>query len=400
MRPHIAVVGASLGGSRTVRALRRRGFDGHVTLIGAEPHLPYDRPPLSKGFLTAEEATPKHLEAGDLFDSVETRLNVRAVALRPADREIETDDGDRIRVDHVVVATGVAARRLPGDSPRAGVHTLRTLDDAEAVRRGLANTERVVIVGAGFIGCEVAAAARHLGVDVVMVDPQAAPVVRGVGAEVGAAFADLHRGHGVDLRLRTSVTRVEGFDRVRAVQLSDGSRITTDMLIVGIGADPQTGWLAGSGLTLNNGMVCDSHCRAVGGGGHVWAVGDVARWHSVRYDELLRLEHWTNAAEQGAHVAASILAGDAATPYDPLPYAWSDQYGSKFQILGRTQPDYETEVLSGSFQESRYLVGFFKSGVLHGVLGRSMPTLVARYRSLLTEPADHARAREGALMAT
>jgi NADPH-dependent 2,4-dienoyl-CoA reductase/sulfur reductase-like enzyme len=147
-------------------------------------------------------------------------------------------------------------------------------------------------------------------------------------------------------------------------------------------------------------VVCDRYCRAVGGGGHVWVVGDVARWHSTRYNELLRLEHWTNAAEQGAHVAANILAGDAVTPYDPLPYVWSDQYGSKFQILGRIQPDYEIEVLSGSLCENRYLVGFFKSGLLRGVLGRSMPTLVARYRSLLTEPADHARAREGALMAT
>ncbi len=400
MTPHIAVVGASLGGSRTVRMLRQRGYDGLITLVGAEPHRPYDRPPLSKGFLTAADATPKHLEAGDLLDSVELRLNVRAVALRLADREIETDNGHRIRVDHVVVATGVAARRLPGDFLRTGLHTLRTLDDAEAIRRGLRNTERVVIVGAGFIGCEVAAAARHLGVDVVMVDPGAAPVARGVGTEIGAAVADLHRAHGVDLRLHTSVTRVEGFNHVRAVQLSDGSRITTDMLIVGIGADPQTGWLAGSGVNLNNGVVCDSHCRAVGGGGHVWAVGDVARWHSTRYNELLRLEHWTNAAAQGAHVAANILAGDAATPYDPLPYVWSDQYGSKFQILGRIQPDYEIEVLSGSFLESRYLVGFFKSGLLRGVLGRSMPTLVARYRSLLAEPADHARAREGALMAT
>jgi NADPH-dependent 2,4-dienoyl-CoA reductase/sulfur reductase-like enzyme len=396
MTPHIAVVGASLGGSRTVRALRRRGFDGRITLIGAEPHLPYDRPHLSKGFLTADEAIPKHLEAGDLLDSVETRLNVRAIALRPADREIETDDGDSIRVDHVVVATGAAARRLPGDFPRTGVHTLRTLDDAEAIRRGLTNTERVVIVGAGFIGCEVAAAARNLGVDVVMVDPLAAPVVRGVGAEIGAAVADLHRAHGVDLRLRTSVTQVEGLDRVRAVQLSDGSRITTDMLVVGIGANPQTDWLAGSGVELNNGVVCDSLCRAVGGDGHVWAVGDVARWYSTRYDELLRLEHWTNAAEQGAHVAANILAGDAARPYDSLPYVWSDQYGSKFQILGRILPDYETEVLSGSFQEGRYLVGFFQSGLLRGVLGRSMPALVARYRSLLIEPADHSRAREWA----
>jgi NADPH-dependent 2,4-dienoyl-CoA reductase/sulfur reductase-like enzyme len=400
MTPHIAVVGASLGGSRTVRMLRQRGYVGRITLIGAEPHRPYDRPPLSKGFLTADEATPKYLEAGDLLDSVEMRLNVRAVALRLGDREIETDDGHRIRVDHVVVATGAAARRLPGDSPRTGVHTLRTLDDAEAIRRGLMNTERVVIVGAGFIGCEVAAAARDLGVDVVMVDPGAAPVVRGVGTKIGTAVADLHRAHGVDLRLRTSVTRVEGVDRVRAVQLSDGSRITTDMLIVGIGANPQTGWLTGSGVNLNDGVVCDRYCRAVGGGGHVWVVGDVARWHSTRYNELLRLEHWTNAAEQGAHVAANILAGDAVTPYDPLPYVWSDQYGSKFQILGRIQPDYEIEVLSGSLCENRYLVGFFKSGLLRGVLGRSMPTLVARYRSLLTEPADHARAREGALMAT
>ena len=219
MTSHIAVVGASLAGSRTVRMLRQRGYDGRITVIGAELHAPYDRPPLSKGFLTADQATPKYLEAGDLLDSAEMLLNTRAVALRLADREIETDDGRRIRADHIVVATGVAARGLPGECPRAGVHTLRTLDDAEAIRRDLTDTKRVVIVGAGFIGCEVAAAARHLDINVVMVDPGAAPVIRGVGAEIGAAVADLHRANGVDLRLQTSVTGVEGVARASSSSL-------------------------------------------------------------------------------------------------------------------------------------------------------------------------------------
>lgn len=378
-----------------IRALRRLGYEGGITLVGAEPHLPYDRPPLSKEFLADEtQAAPRPLEPEAFYDDVELRLGVRARALVPSARRVELSDGSAITADHVVVATGSTARWLPGLEAMEGLFTLRTIEDAQGIRAALDQQPRVVVVGGGFIGCEVAASARARGLDVTVVEPLAAPVVRGVGPVIGARLAAVHRGRGVDLRLGTGVASVEGGGRVREVILSDGSKLPADLVVVGVGAVPETAWLEGSGVTLDGGVVCDAHCRVAGGGGHVWAVGDVARWPSRLFGEAMRIEHWTNAVEQ-AGVAAANLLGDVR-PYDPVPYVWSDQYDVKVQVLGLVAGEDDVEPLNGAVDDERFVAGFFRDGILRGVVGFSWPRAVMSYRTLLAGGAGPAQAREHA----
>ena len=268
----IVVVGASLAANRFVRAARRAGWEGGLVVIGDEAHAPYDRPPLSKQFLAGD------LDVDDVgltsrAADVDWRLGVRATRLLPGERRVVCDDGTEVVAEHVVVATGARARHLPGTADLPGVHVLRTLDDAIALRAAFDDATRVAIVGAGFIGCEVAATARGRGLEVTMVDPLPAPVVRGLGPELGGLIADLHVDHGVDVRCGTGVTEVVATGGATTLVTDTGDRIDADVVVVGIGAIPNTEWLDGSGLTVDNGLVCDDHLAARGGGGHVWAMG-------------------------------------------------------------------------------------------------------------------------------
>jgi 3-phenylpropionate/trans-cinnamate dioxygenase ferredoxin reductase subunit len=386
----IAIAGASLAGLRAAESLRRLGFSGRIALVGAEPHRPYDRPPLSKEILQGKwgpERTALRREGTWDELALDWRLGVRATALELGARELALSDGSRLRFDGLVIATGATPRALRGQPALAGVHTLRTLDDALAIRSALEKSPRVAVVGAGFIGAEVAASCRARGLDVVVIEALPAPLSRGLGMQMGELCAALHRDHGVDLRTGVGVAALEGGQRVERVRLSDGGVVAADLVVVGIGVSPETAWLEGSGLRLEDGVVCDATCTAAPG---VVAAGDVARWTNPLFDgESMRVEHWTNAVEQGAAAAAALLAGpDAAQPFANVPFFWSDQYDVKIQFAGRSAPDDELLVVDGSLAERRFVALYGRRGRLVGALAFSRPRLAIAYRRLIAARAS------------
>ncbi|HEX4868460.1 MAG TPA: FAD-dependent oxidoreductase [Acidimicrobiales bacterium] len=384
----IVVVGASLAGFRAAEELRTRGHQGSITIVGDEPHRPYDRPPLSKQVLAgsrAPDSTALLPAEGSIDDlQLEWRLGTTATGLDLASGEVLLGGGDRLAYDGLVVASGATPRRLPGTDHLAGVHTLRTLDDALAVHKAIeAGPRRVVVVGAGFIGAEVAATCRGLGLEVSLVEALSVPLERALGPAVGAVMADVHRAQGVDVRLGVGVVRIEGQDHVEQVRLTDGTLLDADLVVVGIGVVPNTGWLEASGLTLDNGVVCDETCLAAP---RVVACGDVARWPNPRFGELMRVEHWDNAVSMGAHAARTLLAdlaGHRGEAYAPVPWFWSDQYDRKIQLAGRSAADDVLELVAGSYEERRFVVMYGRNGKLVGVLGMNMPAKVMRWRALV-----------------
>jgi NADPH-dependent 2,4-dienoyl-CoA reductase/sulfur reductase-like enzyme len=258
------------------------------------------------------------------------------------------------------------------------VHTLRTVDDAAAIAGALDRGPRVVVVGAGFIGSEVAASARSRGLEVTVVEALPVPLVRAVGERMGTACAALHRDHGTDLRCGVGVRALEGRGRVERVVLSDGSALQADLVVVGIGVRPATGWLEGSGLAVDDGLLCGSTLRAAPG---VFAAGDIVRWPNPTFDGPMRVEHWTNAAEQGAVAARNLLAGKGARPFDSVPYFWSDQYGVRIQLVGHpTGQEEEVRVCHGSVEERRFVALYRRGARLVAALGMNWPRLVMRYR--------------------
>jgi len=386
----IAVVGMSLAGLRAVETLRRDGFDGRIVAIGAEPHLPYDRPPLSKEFLAGSAAPedvvlrPQGLDDLDL----DLRLETRAVALDVRAREVELHDGGRVAFDGLVIATGSSARRLPGQPSLAGLFTLRTIDDALALREVLHGRPKVVVIGAGFIGAEVAATCRQRGLEVTVLEALPQPMVRGIGPALGEVLARVHRDHGVDLRTNVVVDAIEGDDgAVTSVRLGDGTAIDADVVLVGVGAQPETSWLEGSGLALENGVVCDATGLVAPG---IVAAGDVANWPNPLFDgRRMRLEHWTNAVEMGVHVASRLLAGDggADQAFAPVPFVWSDQYDRKIQVVGHLAEATDVHVCHGTLDEYRFVALFGRGGRLVGALGFNRPRQVMQYRRMIAERA-------------
>lgn len=393
--PHeIVVVGASLAGLRACEALRSHGFDGRLVLVGAEPHLPYDRPPLSKEILRAEwEPDRLALRRASYDDlALEMELGRRAVSLDPVRRRVSLDDGRELAYDALVIASGAVPKTLPQARELAGVHVLRTLEDSLALRAALARGPRLAVVGAGFIGAEVAASARRLGLDVVVIEPQRVPLGHALGPRIGEICAALHRAHGVDLRCGVGVEALEGNGSLTGLKLSDGSRLAADVAVVGIGVSPATGWLEGSGLELCDGVLCDSRCRASLAG--IVAAGDVARWHNELFDETMRVEHWSNAVEQAAAAAAALLHGDAAEAYRPVPSVWSDQHGVKIQTAGRIRPDDRMEIVEGDPAEFRFTALFERDGKLSGVLTFQRPRQLIRYFELIGRGAGWDEAME------
>ncbi len=380
----IAVVGASLAGLRAVETLRRDGYEGQIVWVGAESQLPYDRPPLSKEVLRGDwEAERTALRKQGFEELVlDLRLGCRALALDLGARSLELEGGERIRYDGLVIATGARPRSLAGTPDLEGIHLLRTLDDSLAIRRELEKNPRVLVVGAGFIGAEVAASCRMRGLEVTVVEPLPVPMLRGLGVAMGEVCAELHRSHGVDLRCGLSVEVFEGAQRIERVRLSDGSVLDADLVVVGIGVTPETGWLASSGLALEDGVVCDATCATRAP--DVVAAGDVARWYNPLFDESMRVEHWTNAAEQGVAAAKRLLAGPAAAePFAPVPLFWSDQYDLKIQFAGRMRPDDELRVVHGSLEERRFVALYGREGRLVGALAFNRPRQLMRYRQLI-----------------
>ena len=392
----VVVVGASLAGLRAVQALRRAGFSGRLVAIGEESEPPYDRPPLSKDVLAGkwDAERTRLLRPEDEALGVEWRLGRRAEALDLGARQLRLEGGERVGFDGLVIATGTYARRLPNTPALAGIHVLRTLADCLALRAELDASPRVVVIGAGFIGLEVAATCRGRGLTVTVIESLAAPLERGLGARLGAYVGEIHREQGVELRLGTRVGRLVGERRVEAVELADGTRIPADVVVVGIGAAPATGWLEGSGLELADGVVCDAACRATRAA-FVVAAGDVARWPNPLFGASMRIEHWTNATEQADHAAATLLAGaSGGEPFAPVPFVWSDQYDRKIQVAGRLEGADETRVVDGSLEERRFVMLFGREGRLCGVLGLNRPRLVMKARALIR---DRARFSDAAL---
>ncbi|MFD9506724.1 NAD(P)/FAD-dependent oxidoreductase [Streptomyces mirabilis] len=368
----VLVVGASAAGLSTLEALRRKGYEGGITVLGAEPHAPYDRPPLSKQVLSgAWEPARSALRTQEVLSTLDAEfvLGDAAVALDSATRTVRAQSGRELRADAIVIATGVRPRVLPGQEDLTGVHVLRTLDDALALRMDLLGSARLVVVGEGVLGAEIAATARTLGLDVTMAGPLPAPLALQVGPLVSGLLAELHDERGVRLRLGTGVTGLAGeHGRVTGVLLGTGEVLPADTVVVAIGATPATEWLADSGLRLDNGVVCDSRCRAAEG---VYAVGDVARWHHERLGRLVRLENRTNATEQAAAVAGVILGEDR--PYQPVPYFWTDQFDAKLQVHGLLPADAEVDVVEGDVTARRFVARYRSDGVVTGVLGWNMP---------------------------
>lgn len=376
---HIAVVGASLAGLRTVQGLRRKGSTARITLVGDEPELPYDRPPLSKAVLlgTADAASLHFVDADALAGlDVELRLGVGAVGLDLDRRAVRLADDAVLGFDRLVVATGSSPRRIPGLRALPGVHVLRTAGDAAAIRAGLLRARRVAVVGGGFIGAEIASAARQLGVEVTVVDVLPTLMTRGLGAELGARMTDLHRRNGVRLRLDSAVTDVVGDDRVTGVALGDGTVVAADLVVVGIGTVPNVEWLRGSGVPLDDGVLCDRYLRAAD---KVYAVGDVARWHNPHYEAPMRMEHWTSAGEQATALAATLTG--TPTPCTLLPYVWSDQFGRRLQIFGRIEPDDEIELVFA--EGDRFVALARRSGRLEAAVAYDALRHALPYRAQL-----------------
>ena len=380
----IAIVGASLAGLRCAESLRREGFTGALTIVGAEEHLPYDRPPLSKEFLTAEfEAERLALRAAPYEDlKADLILGQRAQSLNLEARSITLASGKEIDFDGLVIATGAAPRSLAIADGISGVMTLRTLDDAARLKAAIEERKRICVIGAGFIGSEVAATARGLGLNVTVLEAGEQPMLRGVGPIIGETLAELHRSNGVDLRTGVEIESIEQIGEEVRVNIAGEASVECDLILLAVGAAPVTQWLEGSGLTLDDGVVCDATLLAAPG---VVCAGDVARWPNPLFGgESMRVEHWTNAVEQGMHAAKRLLSDDESAPeFSTVPFVWSEQYGIKIQAAGRFSGEDRMEVVHSGTDDARLVAIFERHGRISGVIGFSEPRRVMQYRRLI-----------------
>jgi len=400
MTPTAVVIGASLAGMHAARTLRLEGHDGQIVVIDPDEYAQFDRPPLSKQFL-AENLDPDRIMLQSAREELglDLRLGARAAALDTTTQVVSVQHRDGglepVAYDALVIAAGASARRLPDTAGVRGIHVVRTVADSLALRAELdAGPNRVVVIGAGFIGGEVAATCRGRGLEVTLVEAMPVPLERALGAEMGAVCAQVHVDHGVDVRLSTGVDGFEtaldadGNRRVTAVNLTDGTSVAADVVVVGIGVQVNTGWLEGSGLTLDDGIVCDNTLLAAPG---VVAAGDIARYHSGRFDRSFRIEHWEHAIAGGEAAARRLLAearGEAGAVFDPVPWFWSDQYDRKIQLSGRPEPTDVAKVVHGSTEEFRFVTMYGRQGRLVGVLGMNRPRHVIQLRGMVEEGTD------------
>jgi NADPH-dependent 2,4-dienoyl-CoA reductase/sulfur reductase-like enzyme len=389
----VVVVGAGVAGTRAAEALRQDGYDGALTIVGAERYAPYHRPPLSKKLLTGKV----HRAGVDLAPQFEVDARVlrgaSAIKLDLSTPTVHVRDENQdlsLRFDGLVIASGAAPREWPGGPVPDGVLMLRTVEDCLAIRERLCSRPQVVVVGGGFIGAEVAASCRSMGLDVVLIEKAASPLLAALGKELAPRWAELHRQHGVDVRVGVGVDAFVGNGRVEAVRLTDGSQVPADVVIVGLGVTPATDWLGGSGLHVDDGVVCDGTGAAEGstGDASVVAAGDVARWWHPLYERHLRTEHWDDAGRQGAAAARTLLAGpDRAETYDEPPYFWSDQYDVKVQMLG-LPTDYDAiDIIEGDPDTWEFVAAYGQNGRTIAVLG-TIPNRVYTYRDAITKRAE------------
>jgi 3-phenylpropionate/trans-cinnamate dioxygenase ferredoxin reductase component len=381
----VIIVGAGLAGLRAGEAIRESGFEGTLTIVGAEVHPPYNRPPLSKHILAGamEPETAIFRHAVD----AEWRLGIEATALDAEAHELTLGDGTTLAYDRLVIATGCAARPWHLDLPTAhGIMSLRDLDEALALRELVAFGPPVLIVGAGFVGCEVAATLRSLGLDVTLVDVAPHPMLP-LGAEVGELMGSIHQENGVDLRLGVGVEEFEIQDgRLEAVRLTDGVRVPAGVALVATGAVPNSAWLRGSGVTLDPGIVCDSECFAVGVDDIVSA-GDVAHWpHPLAGGELVRIEHWANSAKMAQTAGWNLMAPpEERREYTEVPSFWSDQYGLKIQSTGFPMLVDELEVVEGSLAERKFVAVGRRDGLMISALTLNSARRLLHYTAVLRD---------------
>ena len=389
----VVIVGSSLAGLRAAETLRLDKYEGRIIIVGAEDRQPYDRPPLSKKVLAGEwEAERISLRKSEDLDklNVDWKLGSAATALDAKNRIITLASGETISFDGLIIATGSGVRKLPNHPDWKGVHVVRTLDDSLNLRADLNPGARLVVIGAGFIGLEVAATAKARGCEVTVLEGAPAPMMRGLGAEMGQAAALVHADNGVQLRCDVKVAGlVEGSPgAVGGVALDGGEIVPADVVVVGIGVVPATQWLENTELELRDGVVCDTTLNA--GVSGIYAAGDICRWFNNLYDQEMRVEHWTTASEQGAAAASNLLAvsrGEQPKPYAAVPFFWSDQFTARIQFLGRANGDEIAHVVVGSPEERSFVALYEKDGYLKAALGVSRPKQLMPFRKLLAERA-------------
>ncbi|MBZ4621244.1 NAD(P)/FAD-dependent oxidoreductase [Mycobacterium avium] len=375
----IVIVGGGLAAARTAEQLRRSEYSGPITIVSDEVHLPYDRPPLSKEVLR-KEVDDTALKPRQWYDDndITLRLGSAARSLDTAAQTLTLEDGTTLGYDELVIATGLVPRRIPTIPDLDGIRVLRTFDESLALREHASAAQRAVIIGAGFIGCEVAASLRSLGVDVVLVEPQPTPLAAVLGEQIGELVARLHRAEGVDVRLGVGVSEVRGDTHVEAVVLTDGTELAADVVVIGIGSRPATDWLEGSGVAIDSvdrGVLCDEAGRT--SAPNVWALGDVASWRDATGHQG-RVEHWSNVADQ-ARVVVPAMLGKEVPPVVVVPYFWSDQYDVKIQCLGEPEADDIVHIVEDDGR--KFLAYYERDGALVGVVGGGMPGKVMKTRA-------------------
>ncbi|MDW5614517.1 NAD(P)/FAD-dependent oxidoreductase [Mycolicibacterium sp. D5.8-2] len=372
----VVIVGGGLAAARTAEQLRRSEYAGAITIVSDEGHLPYDRPPLSKEVLRAE-TDDVTLKPAEFYteNNITVLLGNGAKSVDTDSRTLTLADGTQLGYDELIIATGLVPKRIPSFPDLPGIHVLRNFDESLALRQEAGTARRAVVVGAGFIGCEVAASLRKLGVEVVLVEPQPAPLTSVLGQQIGELVTRLHRAEGVDVRCGVGVSEVSGDDRVRKVTLGDGTELDADIVVVGIGSHPATEWLADSGLEIDNGVVCDEAGRA--SAPHVWAIGDVASWRD-NVGGQVRVEHWSNVADQ-ARVLVPTMLGQQPPAAVSVPYFWSDQYDVKIQALGEPEATDTVHIVEDDGR--KFLAYYERDGVVVGVVGGGFPGKVMKVRA-------------------
>ena len=372
----VIIVGGGLAAARTAEQLRRSEFAGAITIVSDEDHLPYDRPPLSKEVLRAE-TDDVTLKPAEFYaeNNITVLLGNGAKSVDTEAKTLTLADGSQLGYDELVIATGLVPKRIKSFPDLAGIHVLRNFDESLALRKEADSASRAVVIGAGFIGCEVAASLRKLGVDVVLVEPQPAPLASVLGQQIGDLVTRLHRAEGVDVRCGVGVSDVSGDGRVRKVTLSDGTELDADIVIVGIGSHPATEWLEGSGLEIDNGVVCDEAGRT--SAPNVWAIGDVASWRD-NVGGQVRVEHWSNVADQ-SRVLVPTMLGQEPPAAVSVPYFWSDQYDVKIQALGEPEATDTVHIVEDDGR--KFLAYYERDGVVVGVVGGGFPGKVMKVRA-------------------
>jgi 3-phenylpropionate/trans-cinnamate dioxygenase ferredoxin reductase subunit len=371
----VLIVGGGLGAARTAEQLRRAEYTGPIVIVSDEVHVPYDRPPLSKEVLR-KEVDDVALKPREWYDEkdITLRLGSAATGVDTAEQTLTLADGSVLGYDELVIATGLIPRRIPTLPDLEGIRVLRSVDESMALREHASEARRAVVIGAGFIGCEVAASMRGLGVDVVLVEPQPQPLAMVLGEQIGELVARLHREEGVDVRLGVGVAEVRGEGHVDTVVLSDGTELAADVVVLGIGSHPATEWLDGSGIEVDNGVICDEAGRT--SAPNVWALGDVASWRDPLGHQA-RVEHWSNVAEQARVVVPAMLGKDTPSSV-VVPYFWSDQYDVKIQCLGEPHATDTVHIVEDDGR--KFLAYYERDGVLVGVVGGGMPGKVMKSR--------------------